>query len=388
MRPKKSHSDKLAEICIVCRKKKPRDNNSFRPVSKFPALLEIVKLAIDDYDTINHHLPSSFCGLHFRAGKFTSDDVPDYKDWICTLSHISVDAMSSTSCTCFVCTGSKDAFGKNAKSTSVKRGRPKSSSTPPPSTSDAAKANEAMQTLSSPVRLMVTAETIKQQQMKKSSGSPVRLGSASGGPKAPVLFGAEAIQKVHKEGRKSAQISISTFNAILNERNRSIKDVLDIAKVIRKELGKNSIESGLADSLIENGKILKEFFNVKTMKMWVRNESKELVQVEKTVAYCVDIPKFVAYIMNQRGMENCTLKIGMDFGQKFFKICLTLMEADDDDTQLSIGMELAKLEVGYYTINCGLNKLSPFCVHIISYLKKSVIKIAVSYCFFNLYLFL
>ena len=38
------------------------------------------------------------------------------------------------------------------------------------------------------------------------------------------------------------------------------------------------------------------------------------------------------------------------------------MEADDDDTQLSIGMELAKLEVGYYTINCGLNKLSPFCL--------------------------
>ena len=361
MRPQKSHSDKLDEICIVCRKKKPRSNNSFRPVSKSPAALEIVKLAIDDYDTVNHHLPSSFCGNHLH-GKFTSADVPDYTDWICTLSNLSVDTMSSTSCTCFVCTGSKEAFGKNAKSNSVKKGRPKSSSTPPPSTSDAAKANEAMQRLSSPVRLMVAAETIKQQQMKKSSGSPVRLGSASGGPKAPVLFGAEAIQKVHKEGKKSAQISISTFNAILNERNRSIKDVLDIAKVIRKQLGRNSIESGLADSLIENGKILKEFFNVKTMKMWVRDETKELVLVEKTVAYCTDIPKFVAYIMNQRGMENCTLKIGMDFGQKFFKICLTLMEADDDDTQLSIGMELAKLEVGYYTINCGLNKFSPFCL--------------------------
>ena len=176
-----------------------------------------------------------------------------------------------------------------------------------------------------------------------------------------MIFGAEAIQKVHKEGKNSVKLSINTFNSMLNERNRSNKDVLDIAKVIRKHLGRNSIESGLAESLIENGKILKEFFSVKPMKMWVRNESKELVQVEKTVAYCVDIPKFVAYIMNQRGMENSTLKIGMDFGQKFFKICLTLMEADDDNTQLSVGMELAKLEVGYYTINCGRNKFSSFC---------------------------
>lgn len=266
MRPQKSHSDHLNEICIVCRKKKPARNNSFRHVLKFPVALEIVKLAIDDYETVNQHLPSSFCGTHIR-GKFTKDDVPDYSDWICTLSNLPVDTMSSTSCTCFVCTDSKAAFGKHPKSNSVKKGRPKSSSTPPPSTSDAAKAKEAMQTLSSPVRLMVAAETIKQQQMKKSSGSPVKLGSASGGPKAPVIFGAEAIQKVHKEGKNSVKLSINTFNSMLNERNRSNKDVLDIAKVIRKQLGRNSIESGLAESLIENGKILKEFFSVKPMKM-------------------------------------------------------------------------------------------------------------------------
>ena len=41
-----------------------------------------------------------------------------------------------------------------------------------------------------------------------------------------------------------------------------------------------------AESLLENNKIFKEFFIVKALKMGVQNESKEQVQVEKTVAYC------------------------------------------------------------------------------------------------------
>ena len=49
------------------------------------------------------------------------------------------------------------------------------------------------------VRKDKLTSTFCEQQMKKSSCSPVRLGSASGGPKAPVLFGAEAIQKLLSE---------------------------------------------------------------------------------------------------------------------------------------------------------------------------------------------
>ena len=40
-----------------------------------------------------------------------------------------------------------------------------------------------------------------------------------------------------------------------------------------------------AESLLENNKIFKEFFIVKALKMGVQNESKERVQVEKTVTY-------------------------------------------------------------------------------------------------------
>ena len=40
------------------------------------------------------------------------------------------------------------------------------------------------------------------------------------------------------------------------------------------------------ESLFEKNKIFKEFFIVKALKMGVQNESKERVQVEKTVAYC------------------------------------------------------------------------------------------------------
>ena len=44
-------------------------------------------------------------------------------------------------------------------------------------------------------------------------------------------------------------------------------------------------------------------------------------------------------------IENCDLKVGLDFGQKFLKICLSLIETESDNTQLNIGLELAKIEV-------------------------------------------
>ena len=55
--------------------------------------------------------------------------------------------------------------------------------------------------------------------------------------------------------------------------------------------------------------------------------------MKKEILICKDIPKFVPDVMKQWNVDNCNLKISMDFGQKF---C---------NTQLSIGLKLAKLEI-------------------------------------------
>ena len=131
----------------------------------------------------------------------------------------------------------------------------------------------------------------------------------------------------------------------MNEGNMSKNEIKKISRTLRKELGRGVIESGLNQSLLENKEVLEEFFTVKSVKMLAKNEKKEYVEVEKDIFICKNIPKFVAYVMKQREMENCDLKIGVDFGQKFLKICLSLLETNDQDTQLEVGLELAKLEV-------------------------------------------
>ena len=51
--------------------------------------------------------------------------------------------------------------------------------------------------------MMAASATIKDEQKKKSSNSPVQLPSASGGPSTPIVMGTEAIKKVQKRASES-----------------------------------------------------------------------------------------------------------------------------------------------------------------------------------------
>ena len=81
---------------------------------------------------------------------------------------------------------------------------------------------------------------------------------------------------------------------------------------------------------------------VKTLTLKVKNKEKDLVDAEKLVVLCKNLPKFIAHSMTEQELENCTIKIGIDSGQGSFEICLTLLEAHDDFMDLNVRLEHEK----------------------------------------------
>ena len=132
---------------------------------------------------------------------------------------------------------------------------------------------------------------------------------------------------------------IETFVDMGKDKNRSKNDILRIAKVFRKKMGRKSIESGMSEALIANGKLLQEHFTITTLTLKAKNKEKELVDYKKPVVLCKNLPKFIAHVMTERELEDCTIKIGIDSGQGSFKICLTLLEASDELMDLSVALE-------------------------------------------------
>ena len=216
-RAKKFHADYLTEVCLICKRK------ASRPIEKEPKAVEIVKSVLENYDTVKHHIPSAICETCRRI-RFTVDDLPDYEEWIKELSNLPPNTRANSTCTCSVCNIAKS---KTKNSKSKKRGHSQiRESTPPPSTSRQAKVNEIMQNYSPTTRMMLSNETIKEQQANKSSpDSPVKLPSSTGGPNMPVILGKKAIKKIQKSAKKCAQIPKETMINIMNEGNKSMNDI-------------------------------------------------------------------------------------------------------------------------------------------------------------------
>jgi len=268
-RATKSHTDRLKDVCLICCGK------GNRQISSCQKAYDIVKSVLENFEDVQHYLPSGICNS-CRIVKFSTDNLSTkYKEWINILSKLPPSTRSSPDCACFVCIVSKSASKSYGKSLS-KGGRPAKVSdssrekTPPPSTSRATKVKEFMETWSPKSRMMACNETIREQKANKLTKSPIKLPNLSGGPKMPIVFGTKSLKEVENKAKKSSQIPKETMINIMNEGNRSKNDIKKIARKLRKELGRGIIESGLDQALLES-KVLEEFFTVKSVKMLVKN---------------------------------------------------------------------------------------------------------------------
>ena len=89
---------------------------------------------------------------------------------------------------------------------------------------------------------MAASETIKDEQSKKFSNSPVRLPSATARPSQPVIMGTGAIKKIEKSAVDSTKVPLETCVNMVKDSNQSKSDGDKISKLFSKEMGPNSIE--------------------------------------------------------------------------------------------------------------------------------------------------
>ncbi len=101
------------------------------------------------------------------------------------------------------------------------------------------------------------------------------------------------------------------------ELDLSERQFFGVLKDIRKAFGKPSIEVGLKSALRDH------------KSMFLELESLGGVKGEHFVVYCLDVSVFVHRIAMRRGLtsDHFRVKFGVDFGQSFLKVTLTLTDA-------------------------------------------------------------
>ena len=143
-----------------------------------------------------------------------------------------------------------------------------------------------------------------------------------------------------------------------------------IMTTIRKRIGFSAIEKNANQQLLDTGRKLEDFYEVKKIPMEVKKSvevegkggkgkkgkkgkqggataekgksTKKVVTVteEKDAVYVKDVPQFVEHVIKERGLDpaKTTVRIGLDGGQNTFKVMASIFDdsessddGDDDD---------------------------------------------------------
>lgn len=136
---------------------------------------------------------------------------------------------------------------------------------------------------------------------------------------------------LEKPGKKICQskyadgpIPASEVNRLKNEVGLSNAQGDKALAIFRSWKGRKTFESNLKGKLQADDRILKEYFGSKEM----------LLDSEcKVIAYCTDVKKLIADLLDRREVSNQHIvKIGIDGGGGFLKVCLSILEANQNQT--------------------------------------------------------
>ena len=110
------------------------------------------------------------------------------------------------------------------------------------------------------------------------------------------------------------------------------------AKVLAQDLrvatgSRKAVERGFKESLIKHSHSLDEYFKMlKISYLKVDKDTKVSENFEQCTVVCNDLPKFVDLVLQKRSLENSEsllVKVGIDGGGGFLKICLSVFDMDN-----------------------------------------------------------
>lgn len=202
-RAKKTHSDYLKEVCFFCPSKAPRRLTKAQKDY-------IAKYEFPDYYAFQEVFEGGVCENHSRtlndlikSGEKSTRKLPnlDYNAILDQLQKIPKVTRSNPVCLCFICKIAKvDCILPKKKPQKIEKKKCKNcySTLEPEKRHDCnrtTRVNNLMQDVTPKTRMKLALETIKEEQKKKESKSPLQVSRLSGGPSMPIYVGSNSDSK-------------------------------------------------------------------------------------------------------------------------------------------------------------------------------------------------
>lgn len=134
--------------------------------------------------------------------------------------------------------------------------------------------------------------------------------------------------------------SVNDFSKIKTDLNVSYRAVYGIAAALRTATKNiNIVETGLKLKLPQKTHIVDDFFTFKEFP-FMNKKGNISSEATESAVYCKDVSSFISFVNNQRQIDfsSCGssekpihLKLGIDGGGGFLKICLSIQTKNDSE---------------------------------------------------------
>jgi len=191
------------------------------------------------------------------------------------------------------------------------------------------------------------------------TGGTVRLNQFAG-RQLPVMPGSSSSKPKQSENilTTSQMINIQQVTGLSNANMRQLASCLN--KSTPQGVG---VEPYFQTKFSQAGQTLKAFYSVAKLELQSKGEI-----VERTTVFCNDLDEFVRHALHSRNYspQETIVKLGMDGGGGFFKICISLV---DLDSSISPEMKKRKLAFHQHSLSTSVKKL--FIVSIVEDVTES-----------------
>lgn len=133
----------------------------------------------------------------------------------------------------------------------------------------------------------------------------------------------------------STTVSASNMAQLQNDLNLSGNKTLKLASNLRYAHGRRfAVEGGLKKKLAEKDHVVDDFFSVQQVQ-FVKIEKEKIVQEDmRWTVLCKDVSGLIKKVKNDRGIceeDEVLVKIGIDGGGGFLKICLSVFKTEKEE---------------------------------------------------------
>ena len=189
------------------------------------------------------------------------------------------------------------------------------------------KVSNVEELVSSPTTLQRVASRV----IKNQDGTPL----STLGPNRKLIN--ESAGSSHPSFSGEQLFGIQTDLGLSNKKTRVLAQDLRLATDSRK-----AVESGFKESIVKHSHSLDDYFKmVKISYTRIDKDTKVTEHFEQCTVVCNDLPKFIDLVLQKRSLEDCEsllIKVGIDGGGGFLKICLGVFDMDNLVSDLKVGM--------------------------------------------------